>query len=116
MLLSDLIWPGDALATLSHFAERATAVIVVQVLAEVDVNPMERGNIRLVNSETDEVQEIFVDAVAEKRYCSALARHQENWREFAKRHRRDADAIAGMNGDKLTNPRRQTHRPGRFCP
>ena len=69
---------------LAQFAERATAVVVVQVLAEADVNPTERGNIRLVDSETDEIQEIFVDVTAEKRYRAALARHQESWHFAAK--------------------------------
>ena len=84
VLLSDLLWPGDPLAVLSHFAERATAVVVVQVLAEVDVNPPERGNIRLVDSETGEMQELFLDTVAERRYQSSLAHHQENWHVAAK--------------------------------
>ena len=84
VLLSDLLWHGDALTTLARFAEQATAVIVVQVLAEADVNPTERGNIRLVDSETDQVQEIFVDAAAEKRYHAAFARHQESWHLAAK--------------------------------
>lgn len=79
VLLSDLLWSGDPLTVLAQFAERATAVVVVQVLAEADVNPTERGNIRLVDSETEIVQEIFVDAAAEKRYNAALARHQESW-------------------------------------
>ena len=85
VLLSDLLWPSDPLAALSRLTERATAVILVQVLADVDVNPIERGNIRLVDSETDDVQEIFLDAVAEKRYRAAFARHQENWNLAAKR-------------------------------
>ena len=84
VLLSDLLFPGDPLATMSRFAERATAVIVVQVLAEADVNPIERGNIRLVDSETDEAQEIFVDATAENRYRAALAQHQESWHRAVK--------------------------------
>ena len=84
VLLSDLLWPGDPVAVLAQFAERATAVVVVQVLAEVDVNPTERGNIRLVDSETEAVQEIFLDPVAEKRYHDALARHQESWHLAAK--------------------------------
>ena len=84
VLLSDLLFPGDPLATMSRFAERATAVVVVQILAEADVNPMERGNIRLVDSETDEAQEIFVDAGAESRYRAALAQHQESWHRAAK--------------------------------
>ena len=84
VLLSDLLWPGDPLTLLARFAERATAVVVVQVLAEADVNPPERGNIRLVDSETDAVQEIFLDPIAEKRYRAALTRHQESWHLAAK--------------------------------
>ena len=84
VLISDLFWIGDPLTTLAQFAERATEVIVVQVLAEVDMNPAAHGNIRLVDSETDQVQEIFVDAAAEKRYRDALARHQESWHLAAK--------------------------------
>ncbi len=84
VLLSDLLFPGDPLATMSRFAERATAIVVVQVLAESDANPMERGNIRLVDSETDEAQEVFVDAGAENRYRAALAQHQENWHRATK--------------------------------
>lgn len=84
VLLSDLLWDGDPLTVLAQFAERATAVVVVQILAEADVNPTERGNIRLVDSETEAVQEIFVDAAAEKRYSDALARHQESWHLAAK--------------------------------
>ena len=84
VLFSDLLWVGDPLRMLAQFAERATAVIVVQVLAEADVDTTERGNIRLVDSETDQVQEIFVDAAAERRYRDALARHQESWHLAAK--------------------------------
>ena len=69
---------------LAQFAERATAVIVVQVLAEVDVDPTAHGNIRLVDSETDQAQEIFVDAAAERRYHDVLTRHQESWHLAAK--------------------------------
>ena len=84
VLLSDLLWLGDPLTTLAQFAERAAAVIVVQVLAEVDVNPTVRGNLRLVDSETEIAQEIFIDGAAEKRYRDALARHQESWHLAAK--------------------------------
>ena len=84
VLLSDLLWVGDPLRMLAQFAERATAVIVVQVLAEADVDPTAHGNIRLVDSETDQAQEIFVDTAAEKRYHDALTRHQESWHLAAK--------------------------------
>ena len=84
VLISDLLWPGDPLTVLAQFAEQATAVVVVQILAEADVNPTGRGNIRLVDSETEAVQEIFVDAAAEKRYRATLAHHQESWHLAAK--------------------------------
>lgn len=65
--------------TLQYLANGAAAVVVVQVLATADVDPPERGNLRLVDSETDEVHEIFIDGVAAQRYRDALARHQQNW-------------------------------------
>ncbi len=79
ILLSDLLWLGSPLLMLQHLAKEAAAVIVVQVLAHADVNPPEFGNIRLVDSETDQVHEIFVDASAVERYRHALTRHQQSW-------------------------------------
>ena len=81
VLLSDLLWEGDPLATLRPLTERAGVTVVVQVLAEADVNPPEGGNLRLVDSETEQVREISVDAVAGRQYRAALARHQENWHQ-----------------------------------
>ncbi len=83
ILISDLLWMGDPVMTLSHLADRASAVYVIQVLARSDVNPPERGNIRLVDSESDELQEIFLDASAQKRYRDALSNHQQNWNRAA---------------------------------
>jgi uncharacterized protein (DUF58 family) len=79
ILLSDLLWVGDPLATLRHLAERAAVAVVVQVLAEADAEPPPAGNLRLVDSETGEIRELYVDASAVRRYQDALARHQENW-------------------------------------
>ena len=81
VLLSDLLWDGDPLATVRPFAERAAMAVVVQVLAEADVRPPEGQSLRLVDSETDQVREIHVDAIAARRYREALARHQENWHQ-----------------------------------
>jgi uncharacterized protein (DUF58 family) len=79
VLLSDLLWVGNPLATLRPLAERAAVCVVLQVLAAADVNPPEGQSLRLVDVETDQVKEIHVDAVAARRYREALARHQENW-------------------------------------
>ena len=79
VLVSDLLWLGDPLVTLQYMARDSSAVIVVQVLARSDTDPPERGNVRLVDSETEQTREILVDAGALERYKEALARHRENW-------------------------------------
>jgi uncharacterized protein (DUF58 family) len=79
VLLSDLFWLGEPLATLRPLAERAAVVVVVQVLAEADVQPPESGNLRLVDSESGQTRDLRVDAAVVRRYREALARHQQNW-------------------------------------
>ena len=79
VLLSDLLWPGDPAPTLRRLAEGAAAVFVVQVLAQADAEPPEQGNLRLVDSESGELVELFVDALVAERYRADLARHQQAW-------------------------------------
>ncbi len=79
VLLSDLFWLGEPLATLRPLAERAAVVVVVQVLAAADVDPPAAGNLRLVDSETGQTRELRVDDGVVRRYREALARHQQNW-------------------------------------
>jgi uncharacterized protein (DUF58 family) len=80
VLLSDLLWVGDPLAVLNHLVDRAAGVVVVQILANADVHPPVGGSLRLVDSETDEIKDLYIDAVAANRYRATLTRHQENWR------------------------------------
>ena len=79
ILLSDLLWLGDPMATLARLSDQASAVFVVQILAEEDADPGLRGNLRLADCESGEEEEIFVDAVVERRYRDTLAAHQQNW-------------------------------------
>jgi uncharacterized protein (DUF58 family) len=79
ILISDLFWLGEPLATLRPVAERAAAAVVVQVLAGADVQVPQTGNLRLVDSETGQVRDLRVDAAVVRRYQEALARHQQNW-------------------------------------
>ena len=80
VLISDLLWLGEPLAVLQSLARGAASVVVAQILATVDTDPPERGRVRLVDSETEEQREIFIDDGAIRRYQDALARHQQNWR------------------------------------
>lgn len=79
IFLSDLLWLGEPLHLLQQLSLNAASVTVVQLLAESDLTPVERGRIRLVDSETEEQREIFIDDAAIHRYKDALARHQQNW-------------------------------------
>ncbi len=80
VLISDLLWLGNPLLSLQSLSRDAAAVFVVQVLAADDAAPQNRGNQRLVDSESGQVRELFVDASAIARYRTALERHQQNWR------------------------------------
>ncbi len=84
VLLSDLFWLGNPHETLSMLTDRASVVFVVQVLAQADINPPQRGNVRLRDCETGGIKEIFIDATAEKRYKQNLAQHQYNWNRGCK--------------------------------
>jgi uncharacterized protein (DUF58 family) len=80
VLLSDLLWVGEPRLALRPITEGAALAVVVQVLAECDVNPPE-GDLRLVDAETEQVREIHVDAAVLQGYREALVRHQQNWHE-----------------------------------
>jgi uncharacterized protein (DUF58 family) len=85
ILLSDLLWLGDPLEVLDPMADRAAAVLVVQILAAEDADPVGLGNQRLLDCETDEALEVFVDATGVDRYRQNLARHQQDWHLAARK-------------------------------
>jgi len=79
VLISDLFWLGQPHSTLSFLSDRASAVFIVQLLAACDVEPPERGNIRLQDYESGNIKDIFIDAVAQQKYRRNLQAHQYNW-------------------------------------
>lgn len=83
-LVSDLLWLDDPQGLLMALSDRAAAVYVIQVLAAADVSPPDHGNLRFVDSETDKVEELFIDATALARYRTNLQRHRENWHQAAR--------------------------------
>ncbi len=84
LFLSDLLFLGDPTLVLDHLAHGASGVCVVQLLAEADVDPPQRGNVRLVDCETNQMREVFIDAPAQQRYRKQLAGHQQNWHRAAR--------------------------------
>jgi uncharacterized protein (DUF58 family) len=79
IFISDLLWLGEPLQILQQLSQNAASVVIVQLLARNDINPQERGRVRLIDSETEEQSEIFIDEAAINRYRDALRRHQQNW-------------------------------------
>lgn len=79
-LISDLLWLGNPLEVLNPLTDRSAATLVIQILAGVDANPGETGNHRLVDSETGENLDLFIDRPGLDRYLSSLSRHQQAWR------------------------------------
>lgn len=79
IFLSDLLWMGDPFSVLSMLADQSSAVVVLQLLAEEEARPPHAGNMRLLDCESNQVQDVFVDAIALKRYQQNLSRHQSNW-------------------------------------
>lgn len=80
VLLSDLLWSGEPAQLLQPLAREAAHVVVIQLLAAHDAAPTVRGRLRLIDAESGEPREIYVDDAALARYRTALARHQRHWR------------------------------------
>ena len=81
LLVSDLLWLSSPMLTLRSLSKDASAVVVIQVLAAADVTPPKHGNLRLVDSETEVVREVYVDEVAAERYKQALDGHLSGWNQ-----------------------------------
>jgi uncharacterized protein (DUF58 family) len=79
ILISDLFWLGEPLATLRPLAEGSSGAVVVQLLAQADAQPAVTGNLRLTDAETGQTRDLHVDLVVLRRYQEALARHQQQW-------------------------------------
>ena len=59
--------------------EGAAALFVIQLLARDDATPPEHGSLRVLDCETGEETELYVDATVAKQYAGNLARLQQAW-------------------------------------
>ncbi len=82
--VSDLLWLGEPLEVLKLLSDRSAATVVIQVLAEEDANPIGIGSRRLIDSETGETLELFIDEAGLQRYRRNLEQHQTAWRLAAR--------------------------------
>lgn len=81
VFISDLLWQGTPEATLGRLVAGASALFIVQVLAEDDINPSATGNSRLIDSETGEKIEAFIDGPRLDAYRKAFGTHCGYWRD-----------------------------------
>jgi uncharacterized protein (DUF58 family) len=79
VFISDLLWPGNPLQTVRRLREGAAMLSVIQLLGREDATPPEHGSVRLIDSETEEVTEIYIDSTAQKQYAENLAQLQQSW-------------------------------------
>ncbi len=99
IVLSDLLWLGDPLALLQPLAHDAAGLVIVQILAQSDMAPVQRGNATLVDCETGEEHKIFIDAATERRYAAAYTTHVRAWHEAC---RRVGAQLLTVNADALS--------------
>lgn len=86
IFVSDLLFPVDPTTVVAQVAGDAAVCVFVQLLAESDLEPPEQGNLRLVDCETHERLELYLDTLARERYKRNLTRHQENYHLACRRH------------------------------
>jgi uncharacterized protein (DUF58 family) len=79
VLISDLLWPGNPVQTIRRLREGAAALYVIQLLGRDDATPPEHGSLRLIDSETGEMTEMYVDSTVDRQYRDNLARLQQSW-------------------------------------
>jgi len=109
ILLSDLLFPGEPREVLRTVALGASAVVVIQILADTDINPELQGNLSVEDCETGETVALFADAATRKRYDSALKALQQSWRSACRQvgaHFMTFNAeqlVSGWNVEALIN-------------
>ena len=84
VVVSDLFFLDDPSRTIEPLARGSAAAYVVQVASAADLNPPDRGNLRVIDYETGESKEVFLDAGAQERYRRKLAAHLESWSDAAR--------------------------------
>ena len=85
LFISDLLWMGEPLHFMRLLGEGAANTIVVQITSRADENPELQGNVRLVDSESGDEEELLITPAALRSYLDALRRHRANWHEGARR-------------------------------
>lgn len=85
ILISDLLFDADPTPIIQQFSQQSQSCLIIQMLSDADVTPPSHGSVRIVDSESNETQTVFIDAELQKRYTDAFNRHQSRWIDAASR-------------------------------
>jgi uncharacterized protein (DUF58 family) len=99
VFISDLLWAGEPMHVLRRLREGAAAVFVIQLLAQADREPPEHGNLRVVDSETGEETEIYIDSVVARQYTDNLSRLQQSWADACRQSGAQMTTLIAENLD-----------------
>ncbi|MGO8765648.1 MAG: DUF58 domain-containing protein [Limisphaerales bacterium] len=97
VFISDLLWPGDPVPVLRHLRDGAAALFVIQLLARDDVTPPDQGNVRVVDSESGEEMEIYIDSSIATQYGDNLAQLQQNWSDACRQYGAQMTTVVAEN-------------------
>ena len=86
VFISDLLFASDPEMVTTVLAADASSAAVIHLLDQADRTPPEHGTVKLVDSETGQVQELFIDEPIRRRYTQRLETHTRQWEHAC--HRR----------------------------
>ncbi|MGD9127757.1 MAG: DUF58 domain-containing protein [Planctomycetia bacterium] len=86
VFVSDLLFGSDPEMVTTVLAADASAAAVIHLLDEPDRSPPQRGTMKLIDSETGQLQELFIDETIRQRYQRRLETHTREWEHAC--HRR----------------------------
>ena len=81
IVVSDLFWNQEPMGILQRLSDGAAAVIVIQLVSKIDINPNIYGNMRIIDSESGEALELICDESLIEEYKTNFDRHRQYWKE-----------------------------------
>lgn len=89
VIISDFLTQENLFEAVRFLKYRKHDVILVQVLAEEEISPALDGNLRLVDSETNQAFDIEIDSNVINEYKKQLIKHQSSIKEYCKKYGAD---------------------------
>lgn len=86
LIISDLLWPGDAQPILQALGGHGASPVIYAPYSPEESEPAWSGNLEMVDAETNAVRIQRVDDAVRRRYTAAYQRHFGLWSEQALRY------------------------------